>query len=150
AVAATLIESELFGHERGAFTGAVSARAGAFERAAGGTIFLDEIGELAPVPQPQLLRLLQSPEFRRGRGTKSIAANVRIVAATARDLAREVQQGSFREDLYFRLAVVMLDVPPLRKRIEDIPLIADVLLRSCDPSAPAMSSETLATLQSYD
>lgn len=109
AVAGSLIESELFGHERGAFTGAVSTRAGAFERAAGGTLFLDEIGELAPELQPKLLRVLEAREYRRVGGSKVMNADVRVIAATTRDLTA----AGFREDLYFRLAVVPIEVPPL-------------------------------------
>jgi len=128
AVSYALIESELFGHERGAFTGAVAARAGAFELADGGTLFLDEIGELPMDVQPKLLRVLETREFRRVGGNKTQQANVRVLAATKRNLLREVQGGKFREDLYFRLAVVPVTVPPLRARREDIPLLAQHIL----------------------
>jgi transcriptional regulator with GAF, ATPase, and Fis domain len=128
AVSYSLIESELFGHERGAFTGAVAARAGAFELADGGTLFLDEIGELPLDVQPKLLRVLETREFRRVGGNKTHAVNVRVIAATKRNLLREVQGGKFREDLYFRLAVVPVTVPPLRGRREDIPLLAQHIL----------------------
>ena len=128
AVSYSLIESELFGHERGAFTGAVAARQGAFELAEGGTLFLDEIGELPLDVQPKLLRVLETREFRRVGGNKTQQANVRVVAATKRNLLREVQAGKFREDLYFRLAVVPVTVPPLRNRREDIPLLAEHIL----------------------
>ncbi len=128
AVSYSLIESELFGHERGAFTGAVASRQGAFELADGGTLFLDEIGELPVDVQPKLLRVLETREFRRVGGNKPLKSDVRVVAATKRDLLREVRAGKFREDLYFRLAVVPVTVPPLRQRREDIPMLADAIL----------------------
>jgi DNA-binding NtrC family response regulator len=116
-----LIESELFGHEKGSFTGATGAREGAFERAQGGTIFLDEIGELRLDMQPRLLRVLENREVRRVGGQDVIDIDVRVVAATNRDLAKEVQEGNFREDLFFRLNVINVQLPPLRARREDIP-----------------------------
>ncbi len=149
AVTSTLIESELFGHERGAFTGAVAARAGAFERAAGGTIFLDEIGELALDLQPKLLRVLEAREFRRVGGAKTVAADVRIVAATTRDLRREVARNAFREDLYFRLAVVPIHVPPLRDRLDDLPRLAQRLLAAAE-SDLRLTPEILAALRAHD
>ena len=149
AVTPTLVESELFGHERGAFTGAVAARAGAFERAAGGTIFLDEIGELPLELQPKLLRVLEARELRRVGGSKSTAVDVRVVAATTRDLRKEISLGNFREDLYFRLAVVVLEVPPLRSRLEDVPLLVDRLLAASSTSLK-VPAETIAALRSYD
>jgi transcriptional regulator with GAF, ATPase, and Fis domain len=128
AVSYSLIESELFGHERGSFTGAVATRQGAFELGSGGTVFLDEIGELPVDVQPKLLRVLETREFRRVGGNKPIKTDVRVVAATKRDLKREVRGGKFREDLYFRLAVVPVVVPPLRSRREDIPMLAEAIL----------------------
>ena len=123
-----LLESELFGHERGAFTGAVEARKGRFEQANGGTLFLDEIGEVSAAFQAKLLRILQEGEFERVGGSKTIKVDVRIIAATHRDLETAVEMGDFREDLFYRLNVMPLFLPPLRERIEDIPDIARHLL----------------------
>jgi len=151
AVTHTLIESELFGHERGAFTGAIAARAGAFERAGGGTLFLDEVGELPLELQPKLLRVLEAREFRRVGGNKTLTSDVRIVAATTRDLPREVERGKFREDLYFRLAVVPIAVPPLRARADDIPLLAHKILTANPDELPLnLPDETLAALRAHD
>ncbi|NTV71613.1 MAG: nif-specific transcriptional activator NifA [Azonexaceae bacterium] len=123
-----LLESELFGHERGAFTGAVEARKGRFEQAHGGTLFLDEIGEVSAAFQAKMLRILQEGEFERVGGSKTIKVDVRIIAATHRDLETAVEMGDFREDLFYRLNVMPLFLPPLRERIEDIPEIARHLL----------------------
>lgn len=125
ALAPSVAESELFGHERGAYTGAEAQRQGAFELADGGTLFLDEIGELPLDVQPKLLRALDQREIRRVGGNRPISVNVRILAATVRNLADEVERGRFREDLYFRLAVLPIHVPPLRTRKEDIPLLVE-------------------------
>ena len=129
ALAETLLESELFGHERGAFTGAVTRREGRFKMAHGGTLFLDEISEISASIQVKLLRVLQEREFERVGGNETLKVDVRIVAATNRDLAGMVRDGRFREDLYYRLNVVSLQLPPLRARRADIPLLADHFLR---------------------
>ena len=123
-VAATLVESELFGHERGAFTGALAARKGMFELAEGGTLLIDEIGDLDMAIQPKLLRAVERSEIRRVGSSKPIRCNVRLLLATRRDLEREVQRGRFRDDLFHRLAVARIELPPLRKRRDDIPLLA--------------------------
>jgi transcriptional regulator with PAS, ATPase and Fis domain len=128
AVAPTLVESELFGHERGAFTGAVTARAGVFEQADGGTLFLDEIGELPKDLQPKLLRALDKRTVRRVGGATSIGVDVRVIAATNRNLRAEVERGTFREDLYFRLAAAHVTVPPLRDRMGDLPQLVEHFL----------------------
>jgi transcriptional regulator with GAF, ATPase, and Fis domain len=124
AIPAELIDSELFGHERGSFTGAIGTRKGWFERADGGTLFLDEIGELPLAAQVRLLRVLQDGSFQRVGGERSLSVDVRIVAATNRDLRQAVRDGSFREDLWFRIAVFPIPLPPLRERLQDIPALA--------------------------
>src|SRR5690606_11410703 len=129
AVPAALIEDELFGHEKGAFTGADTRRAGVFEEASGGTLFLDEIGELPPELQPKLLGVLESRQVRRIGAPRATPVDVRLIAATNRDLRQEANIGAFRPDLYYRLAVVRIEMPPLRSRPEDIPSIAAKLLR---------------------
>jgi len=129
ALAANLLESELFGHEKGAFTGAVSRRRGRFELANGGTLFLDEIGEIDQNIQIKLLRVLQEREFERVGGEETVETDVRIIAATNKDLKAEIDKGSFREDLYFRLNVVNIHIPPLRDRKDDIPLLAAGFLK---------------------
>jgi DNA-binding NtrC family response regulator len=130
AIPPNLIESELFGHEKGAFTGAVSSRPGAFERANGGTIFLDELGELRLDLQPKLLRVLENREVRRVGGNHVSQVDVRVIAATNRDLVKEIENNNFREDLYFRLSVINIQLPPLRQRREDIPAILAAALAS--------------------
>jgi transcriptional regulator with GAF, ATPase, and Fis domain len=129
ALTESLLESELFGHERGAFTGAVAQKRGKLEEAEGGTLFLDEVGELAPGIQAKMLRVLQEREFERVGGTRTIKANVRLIAATNRDLEQASRSGSFRQDLYYRLNVVSLTTPPLRERREDIPLLANYFVQ---------------------
>jgi DNA-binding NtrC family response regulator len=128
AISAELVESELFGHEKGAFTGADARRVGRFEAADGGSIFLDEIGDMAPATQAKVLRVLQERSFERVGGTEPIAVDVRVIAATHRNLAEDVKSGRFREDLYYRLRVVEIELPPLRDRREDIPALAQRFL----------------------
>ena len=128
AAAPTLIESELFGHERGAFTGAVTARPGVFEEANGGTLFLDEIGELPKDLQPKLLRALEKRQVKRLGGRNPIPVDVRVIAATNRNLLAEVQRGNFRQDLYYRIAAASVLVPPLRERLDDIPMLVQHFL----------------------
>ena len=146
-----LIESELFGHQRGAFTGAVEARPGVFEQAHGGTIFLDEIGELPLELQPKLLRVLEQREVRRVGGTKTKPIDVRVVAASNRHLRDEVENGRFREDLYYRLAVVELTLPPLRERMEDLLPLAEHLLRRSphNRGVDRIAPEVCAVFESY-
>jgi DNA-binding NtrC family response regulator len=129
ALTASLLESALFGHEKGAFTGAINRRRGRFELASGGTLFLDEIGEIDQNIQIKLLRVLQEKKFERVGGEQTIEADVRIVAATNKDLKAEIEKGNFREDLYFRLNVVNIQVPPLRERKEDLPLLITAFLK---------------------
>jgi two-component system response regulator HydG len=126
---ATLLESELFGHEKGAFTGAIRQKAGRFEQAHGGTVFLDEIGEISPSGQIKLLRVLQTQRFERVGGEQTLAVDVRILAATNKDLLQEVKEGHFREDLFYRLNVIPIHLPPLTERHNDIPLLARHFLR---------------------
>ena len=128
ALSHNLLESELFGHEKGAFTDAVSMRKGRFELADSGTLFLDEIGEMSPSLQAKLLRVLQERSFERVGGNKSLHVDVRILTATNRDLKDEVDKGSFREDLYYRLNVIHIHLPPLRERVDDIPRLVTFFL----------------------
>ena len=150
----TLIESELFGHERGAFTGADRERRGRFELADGGTLFLDEIGDLPKSTQVKLLRVLQEQSFERLGGTKTLSVDARVIAATNRDLPAMVRSGEFREDLFYRLNVVCIDLPPLRDRREDIPLLVDVFLRrfagEASSKVDGVSREAMDLLLKYD
>jgi DNA-binding NtrC family response regulator len=149
AVAANLAESELLGHERGAFTGAVSAHAGAFERAHGGTLFLDEIGELPLDLQPRLLRALESRKVRRVGGKSERRIDVRVVAASNRDLRADASAGKFREDLFFRLAVAVVSVPPLRERLDDLPELVHSLLRDLGRPELRIADATFAALRAH-
>ncbi len=155
AIPDSLLDSELFGHERGAFTGAVQAKRGRFERADGGTLFFDEIGELTLEAQVKLLRVLQDKQFERLGGNRTLAVDVRVVAATNRDLQRAVTQGQFREDLWFRLNVFPIALPPLRQRREDVPALVQWFLERKSremglPWQPRLAPEALAQLQAYD
>lgn len=154
AFAETLLESELFGHEKGAFTGALLQKKGRLELADGGTIFLDEIGDLSPSLQTKLLRVLQEREFERVGGTRTIKVDIRLLAATNRDLEDLIKTGGFRQDLYFRLNVVKLTMPPLRERRDDIPLLANYFARKyaekCNRRVMGISAEARKRLMIYD
>jgi DNA-binding NtrC family response regulator len=154
ALSENLLESELFGHEKGAFTGAMARKEGRFELADGGTLFLDEIGEISPSVQVKLLRVLQQREFERVGGTQTLKVDVRIVAATHRDLTAEVKAGKFREDLYYRLNVVAVTLPPLRERKSDIPALVNHFLEKYSDSygkdVRGLAPGTLQALLSYD
>ncbi len=149
-----LVESELFGHERGAFTGATQAKPGKFELASGGTVFLDEVGELAPGTQAKLLRVLEGQPFERVGGTKPIRVEVRVLAATNRDLAQAVQEGTFRADLYHRLNVIAIELPPVRERRHDITRLAEFFLEQLRMEVPrpveGFSAGALALMEGYD
>ncbi|MDQ3262080.1 MAG: sigma-54 dependent transcriptional regulator [Myxococcota bacterium] len=153
ALAETLLESELFGHERGSFTGAVKRKLGRFELADGGTLFLDEIGEISPTVQTKLLRVLQEKEIQRVGGEETLKVDVRVISATNRELKTEVEQGRFREDLYYRLHIVPLRLPPLRERPEDIPLLARHFIAKSagrmNPKVRGISEEALHALAAY-
>jgi transcriptional regulator with GAF, ATPase, and Fis domain len=149
-----LLESELFGHEKGAFTGATSAKKGKLELADGGTVFLDEVAELAPNIQAKLLRVLQEREFERVGGTRTVKVSVRLITATNRDLEEEVRNGTFRRDLFFRLNVVQIKMPPLRERRPDIPLLAQHFVRKhsekCRRKVVGLSEKAERLLTKYD
>jgi transcriptional regulator with GAF, ATPase, and Fis domain len=149
----TLLESELFGHEKGAFTGAGAQRPGRFELADGGTLMLDEVGEMSPPMQAELLRVLEERQFVRVGGTRAIPCDVRVIAATNRDLKRESEAGRFRMDLYYRLAAFPVELPPLRGRLEDLPLLVEYFLTRMAPEmgaeTPSIAPEALACLRSY-
>jgi DNA-binding NtrC family response regulator len=153
ALAESLLESELFGHERGAFTGAVTRREGRFKQADGGTLFLDEIGEIPGGTQVKLLRFLQERAFERVGGNETLKVDVRIIAATNRDLNAEVAKGAFREDLFYRLNVVAVELPPLRERKGDVPALASFFLRRYAAengrAIEGFSDEALARLGAY-
>jgi DNA-binding NtrC family response regulator len=153
ALAETLLESELFGHERGSFTGAAGRREGRFHQANGGTLFLDEVGEISPSVQVKLLRFLQEHEFERVGGNETVRVDVRVIAATNRDLKAEVTRGRFREDLYYRLNVINLEMPSLRERASDIPVLATHFLRKYarenDKTLDGFSDDALARLRAY-
>ena len=153
AIPGDLLESELFGHEKGAFTGAISARQGRFEMAEGGTLFLDEIGDMSMPMQVKLLRVLQERTFERVGSNKTIKADVRIVAATHRNLEEGIRDGSFREDLYYRLNVFPIEMPPLRERVEDIPLLINELIRRIEHEkrgSVRLTSGAVMALCQYD
>jgi DNA-binding NtrC family response regulator len=154
ALAESVIESELFGHERGAFTGALKTRKGRFEIADGGTLFLDEISEITPSTQVKLLRFLEERQFERLGGNETFEVDVRLIAATNRDLSELVAEGSFREDLYYRLAVVLIEMPELRERKQDIPLLLEAFLeefnRSHGKSAKGVSRGVMDALMTHD
>ena len=154
AVPETLLESELFGHMKGSFTGAISNKAGLFEVADGGTIFLDEIGDTTPTIQVKLLRVIQEREFRRVGGSQDVKVDVRIVAATNKDLEKAVADGSFREDLYYRLDVIPIRLPPLRLRSGDIPLLVNHFLerfsKESGKSAPMLTQEAMHVLLGHE
>jgi DNA-binding NtrC family response regulator len=152
-LAETLIESELFGHERGAFTGALAAKKGLLEKAHLGTCFLDEIADISPTLQSKLLRVIQEREIRRVGGNDTIAVDVRVIAASNKDLKSLVEAGKFREDLYYRLNVVAINVPPLRERVEDIPMLAQFFVQKYgtmrEKSVRGLAPEAMAMLSQY-
>lgn len=151
AIPSELIESELFGHEKGAFTSAIKQRTGKFEQANGGTLFLDEIGDMSLSAQAKVLRALQEHKITRVGGDKEIKVNVRVIAATNKDLKKEIAEGNFREDLYHRLSVILIQVPPLKDRKEDIPLLTDKFLtdiaQEYGTAKKKITDEAIATLQ---
>jgi two-component system response regulator AtoC len=154
ALAETLLESELFGHEKGAFTGAIQRHRGKFEMANGGTIFLDEVGDIPPSVQVKLLRVLQEREFERVGGEETISVDVRVIAATNRDIPRLISEGKFREDLLYRLKVIIIDVPSLRERKEDIPLLVDYFIgkanSECHKHIKGVAPDVIDIFMRYD
>jgi len=154
ALPANLLESELFGHEKGAFTGATERRIGRFESASGGTLFLDEIGEIDPSTQVKLLRFLESKSIERLGSSKTLELDVRLVCATNRNLYKMVKNGDFREDLYYRLNVVSIELPPLRERGDDLPLLLSHFLKTYSAEngfeSPQLSQEAQSILQNYN
>jgi transcriptional regulator with PAS, ATPase and Fis domain len=154
AIPSELIESELFGHEKGAFTSAIKQRKGSFEQAHGGTLFLDEIGDMSLSAQAKVLRALQESKVMRVGGEKELQVDVRVVAATNKNLQKEIEKGNFREDLYHRLSVILIHVPSLNQRKEDIPMLADHFLKLiCNDYGMALKKITpdaLTELQKYD
>ncbi|PYS46612.1 MAG: hypothetical protein DMF68_18645 [Acidobacteria bacterium] len=154
ALTETLLESELFGHEKGAFTGALVQKKGRLEIADGGTLFLDEIGEMSQLLQAKLLRVLQEREYERVGGTRTLKVDIRLITATNRDLEEAIRQGTFRRDLYYRLNVVSISMPALRERREDIPLLASYFVQKysdrCNRRVTGISTEARARLTNYD
>jgi two-component system nitrogen regulation response regulator NtrX len=154
AIPQELIESELFGHEKGAFTGAIERKIGKFELANGGTLFLDEIGDMSLLTQAKLLRVIETQKFQRVGGTKDITVNVRIISATNKDLIKEIKKGNFREDLYYRLNVVPIYIPPLRERKEDIPELIryfiDEFSKEKGWKVKTVDQQAMKILQNYD
>ena len=154
AIPKDLLESELFGHVKGAFTGAIAHKRGLFEEADGGSLFLDEIGELSPELQVKLLRVIQERELKRVGDTRTVSVDVRLIAATNRDLAQAVKEGIFREDLYYRLNVIPILLPDLKDRAEDIPLLVTHFLmkyaKEADPPIESISKEAMRLLLEYD
>jgi transcriptional regulator with PAS, ATPase and Fis domain len=154
ALSPSLLESELFGHEKGAFTGAVGQRKGRFEMANNGTLFLDEISEIDLATQVKLLRVLETRQFERVGGTDSINVNIRVIAATNRDLRKYVEEGKFREDLYYRLNVIEIKLPSLKERASDIPILCDHFIREFSErnqrKITGISQSAVSALQAYD
>ncbi|NOZ57901.1 MAG: sigma-54-dependent Fis family transcriptional regulator [Calditrichaeota bacterium] len=156
AIPETLLESELFGHEKGAFTGAIARRLGRFEQANGGTLFLDEIGEMSPATQVKILRVLQERRFERVGGTRSVEVDVRIISATNKDLEEEVREGRFRQDLYYRICVYPIHLPPLRERQGDIPILVGHFIQRFNEKMPrhrqirSVAHDAMRALEAYD